>query len=98
MALARDGSARKVIPTTFRPDHLSIRGADRDGGLDVVIVQDGRLGYRFFRLTGPPAAHIGWQVRFDPLPLLVAQPIQIPAHDPNPSPKRISIVLSQQKN
>jgi len=43
------------------------------------------------------AAHIGWQVRFDPLPLLVAQPKQIPAHDPNPSPKRISIVLSQQK-
>jgi len=42
--------------------------------------------------------HIGWQVRFDPLPLLVAQPKQIPAHDPNPSPKRISIVLSQQKN
>jgi hypothetical protein len=55
MGLARDRSARKVIPTTFRPDHLSIRGADRDGGLDVVIVQDGRLGYRFFRLTGPPA-------------------------------------------
>jgi hypothetical protein len=43
-------------------------------------------------------AHIGWQVTFDPLPLLVAQPKQIPAHDPNPSPKRISIVLSQQKN
>jgi len=42
--------------------------------------------------------HIGWQVRFDPLPLLVAQPKQIPAHDPNPSLKRISIVLSQQKN
>jgi len=32
-------------------------------------------------------AHIGWQVRLDPLPLLVAQPKQIPAHDPNPSPK-----------
>jgi uncharacterized protein len=32
-------------------------------------------------------AHIGWQVRFDPLPLLIAQPKQIPAHDPNPSPK-----------
>ena len=42
--------------------------------------------------------HVGWQVRFDPLPLLVAQPKQIPAHDPNPSLKRISIVLSQQKN
>ena len=26
--------------------------------------------------------YIGWQVRFDPLPLLVAQPKQIPAHDP----------------
>jgi hypothetical protein len=43
-------------------------------------------------------AYIGWQVGFDPLPLLVAQPKQIPAHDPNPSPKRISIVLSKQKN
>jgi uncharacterized protein len=32
-------------------------------------------------------------VGFDPLPLLIAQPKQIPAHDPNPSPKRISIVL-----
>jgi uncharacterized protein len=26
-------------------------------------------------------------VKFDPLPLLIAQPKQIPAHDPNPSPK-----------
>jgi len=42
--------------------------------------------------------HIGWQVGFDPLPLLVAQPKQVSAHDPNPSLKRISIVLSQQKN
>jgi hypothetical protein len=42
--------------------------------------------------------YIGWQVRFDPLPLLVAQPKQIPAHDPNPSLMRISIVLSQQNN
>jgi hypothetical protein len=42
--------------------------------------------------------HIGWQVRLDPPPLLVAQPKQIPAHDPNPSLKRISIVLSQHKN
>jgi hypothetical protein len=32
-------------------------------------------------------AHIGWQVGFDPLPLLVAQPKQISAHEPNPSPK-----------
>ena len=32
-------------------------------------------------------AYISRQVRFDPLPLLVAQPKQIPAHDPNPSPK-----------
>jgi hypothetical protein len=44
------------------------------------------------------STHIGWQAGFDPLPLLVAQPKQIPAHDPNPSSKRISIVLSQQKN
>ena len=26
--------------------------------------------------------YIGWQMGFDPLPLLVAQPKQIPAHDP----------------
>jgi len=44
------------------------------------------------------AANIGRQMRLDPSPLLVAQPKQIPAHDPNPSAKRISIVLSQQKN
>jgi hypothetical protein len=37
-------------------------------------------------------SHVSRQMRFDPLPLLVAQPKQIPAHDPNPSPKRISIV------
>jgi hypothetical protein len=42
--------------------------------------------------------HIGWQLGLDPLPLLVAQPKQIPAPDPNPSPMRISIVLPQQKN
>jgi uncharacterized protein len=43
-------------------------------------------------------SHISRQMRFDPLPLLVAQPKQVPAHDPNPSPKRISIVLSDRKN
>jgi hypothetical protein len=26
-------------------------------------------------------------MRFDPLPLLIAQPKQVPAHDPNPFPK-----------
>jgi hypothetical protein len=41
--------------------------------------------------------YIGWQAGFDPPPLLVAQPKQIPAHDPNPL-KGISIVLSQQEN
>jgi hypothetical protein len=33
------------------------------------------------------AAHIGRQIRFDPSPLLVAQPKQIPPHDPDPLPK-----------
>jgi hypothetical protein len=42
--------------------------------------------------------HVSWQMRLDLLPLLVAQPKQIPAHDPNPSLKRISTALSQQKN
>jgi hypothetical protein len=32
-------------------------------------------------------ADIHRQVRFDPLPLLIAQPKQVPAHDPNPLPK-----------
>jgi len=32
-------------------------------------------------------ANIGRQVRLDPSPLLVAQPKQIPAHDPDPLPK-----------
>ena len=33
------------------------------------------------------AAYIRRQMRFDPLPLLIAQPKQIPAHDPDPLPK-----------
>jgi hypothetical protein len=35
----------------------------------------------------PDAPDIRRQVRFDPLPLLIAQPKQIPAHDPNSLPK-----------
>jgi hypothetical protein len=31
--------------------------------------------------------HIGRQARFDPIPLLVAQPKQVLAHDPDPLPK-----------
>jgi hypothetical protein len=34
-------------------------------------------------------SHIRWQVRFDPLPLLIAEPKQIPAHGPIPK-KRIT--------
>jgi uncharacterized protein len=33
------------------------------------------------------APDIRRQMRLDPLPLLVAQPKQIPAHDPDPLPK-----------
>jgi hypothetical protein len=33
------------------------------------------------------APDIRRQVRFDPLPLLIAQPKQVVAHDPNPLPK-----------
>jgi hypothetical protein len=36
------------------------------------------------------APDIRRQVRFDPLPLLVAQPKQIPAHDPDPPSKNES--------
>jgi hypothetical protein len=39
------------------------------------------------------------QVTFNSLPLLIAQPKQVPTHDPNPpSKKRIRIVLSARKN
>jgi hypothetical protein len=44
------------------------------------------------------APDIRRQVRFDPLQLLIAQPKQVPAHDPNPLQKRIRIVLSEPKN
>jgi hypothetical protein len=44
------------------------------------------------------AAHIRWQMRFDPPPLLIAQPKQILAHDPIPFQKRIRIVLSERRN
>jgi hypothetical protein len=33
------------------------------------------------------APDIPRQLRFDPLPLLIVQPKQVPAHDPNPLPK-----------
>jgi hypothetical protein len=44
------------------------------------------------------AAHISRQVRSNPSPLLIAQPKQILTHDPDPSKKRIKIVLSGLKN
>jgi len=40
--------------------------------------------------------HIRWQMRFNPLPLPIAQPKQVLAHDPIPFQKRIRIVLSGQ--
>jgi hypothetical protein len=36
------------------------------------------------------AAHIRRQTRFDPLPLFIVQPKQIPAHDPDPTSKNES--------
>ena len=33
------------------------------------------------------APYIRRQARFDPIPLLIAQPKQVPAHDPDPLPK-----------
>ena len=33
------------------------------------------------------APYVRRQVRFDPIPLLIAQPKQVPAHDPDPLPK-----------
>jgi hypothetical protein len=35
----------------------------------------------------PDTPNIRRQVRFDPLPLLIVQPKQVSAHDPNPLPK-----------
>jgi hypothetical protein len=43
------------------------------------------------------APNIGWQMRLDPRPLLIAQPEQIPAHQSFPQ-IRINIVLSTRKN
>src|SRR5437667_11225239 len=43
------------------------------------------------------APYIRRQVRFDPIPLLIAQPKQVPAHDPA-FQRRISILLSDQNN
>src|SRR6516164_4049433 len=43
------------------------------------------------------APDIPRQVGFDPLPLLIAEPKQVPAHDPNPLPKRIGIVIRAEK-
>jgi hypothetical protein len=48
------------------------------------------------------ASHIPRQMRLDPLPLLIAQPKQVPPHDPDP-PKRIRpygirIAVPQQQN
>jgi hypothetical protein len=42
--------------------------------------------------------HVRRQVSFNPFPLLVTQPKEIAAHDPDPFKKRIKIVLSAQKN
>jgi hypothetical protein len=41
------------------------------------------------------APHIRRQMRLNPSPLLVAQPKQIPAHDPDLSRTRIRIVWNQ---
>jgi hypothetical protein len=44
------------------------------------------------------ASDIRRQAGLNPRPLFIAQPKQVPAHDPNPFPKRIGIVLSERKN
>jgi len=41
------------------------------------------------------ASNIGWQMRFNPPPLLIAQPKQVPAHDPIPPKKRIKTAYGQ---
>jgi hypothetical protein len=44
------------------------------------------------------APDIRRQVRLNPIPLLIAQPKQLPAHIPIPFQIRIRIVLSGRKN
>ena len=44
------------------------------------------------------APYIRRQMRFDPSPLLVAQPKQVPAHNPDPFQQQIRIALSERKN
>jgi hypothetical protein len=44
------------------------------------------------------APDIRWQMGFDPIPLLIAQPEQIPAHQPCLHCERINIALSAKKN
>jgi len=61
----------------------------------VAAIWNDRLGSTLHSLD---ALDIRRQVRFDPLPLRIVQPKQVPAHDPNPFQKRIRIVLSAQKN
>jgi uncharacterized protein len=56
----------------------------------------------------PPIVHpldtsyIGRQMQFDPIPLFIAQPKQVPAHDPHPPNESgrygIRIVLPPQQN
>jgi hypothetical protein len=44
------------------------------------------------------AQDIRWQARFDPLSLLIAQPKQVPAHDPDPLPKTNQDGIQSGKN
>ena len=44
------------------------------------------------------APYVRRQMRFDPSPLLVAQPKQIPAHDPDPFQKTNQDRISARKN
>ncbi len=44
------------------------------------------------------APHVRRQLRFNPLPLLIAQPKQTPPQDSNPFQKRVRIVVSQRNN
>jgi hypothetical protein len=72
--------ARTVAASTAPISRLWGDIVGQDGcqpAVDAVLLSLGRYD----------ATDVRRQVRFDPLPLLVAQPEKVPAHDANPLPK-----------
>jgi hypothetical protein len=102
--------AEKILPdATPRPAHKTIIDCCRRTVLGRAIAPaTAALQYMYDAADDPPIVHpldtpyIRRQVRFDPLPLLIAEPKQVPAHGPIPlrriTPYGIKIVLASQQN